>query len=132
MLSSAWQIPEQLCVPLGHIPLHAMVLAMHAPLHSLLVPGQAGTQANPSQLTVPPPLGAWQALHEVLSVGPQVATALLSTHFPLQTVKPLLHISPHTPRTHAGTPFGSVGQLVQLAPQAVASLSAAQPAPQRW
>jgi hypothetical protein len=71
-------------------------------------------------------------VQDVLSVGPQVATALLSTHLPLQTWKPLLHIRPHTPSTHAGTPFGSVGQLVQLAPQAVASLSAAQAAPHRW
>jgi hypothetical protein len=57
VLSSGWHTPEQLCVPEGHMPLHAVVLAMQVPLHSL-APGQAGTQASPSQLTVPPPLGA--------------------------------------------------------------------------
>jgi len=59
VLVSGWQIPEQLWVLVGHIPLQAMALEMQAPLHSLvLLSGQAGTQARPSQLTVPPPLGA--------------------------------------------------------------------------
>ena len=83
-LLSGWQIPEQLWVPLPHMPLHAMVLAMQAPLHSF-APGQAGTQASPSHDTVPPPLGAVHGEHDVLSFGPQVATALLSTHLPEQT-----------------------------------------------
>ena len=50
-------MPAQLWVPFGHIPLQAMALAMQAPLQSLPF-GQAGTQARPSQPTVPPPLGA--------------------------------------------------------------------------
>lgn len=125
-------MPEQLCVLAGHIPLQAIVGAIQAPLHSLLLP-QSGTQASPSQVTVPPvPVGAWQAVHEVLSVGPQVATALLSTHLPPHTWKPLLHFKPQAPWTHAGAPLGSVGQLVHVAPQAVASPSPAQPLPQRW
>jgi hypothetical protein len=75
-------------------------------------------------------------VHDVESFGPQVATALLSTHLPPQMWKPVLHISAHTPLTHAAVPFGSAGQLMQLVPQAVASLSGAQrvvvPVPQRW
>lgn len=64
--------------------MHAMLLSMHAPLHSL-VPVQAPMQESPSQVTEPPvPVGAWQAVQDVLSVGPHVARALLSTHFPPQ------------------------------------------------
>ena len=68
----------------------------------------------------------------MLSVGPQVATALLSTHFPPHTWKPLLHMRPQTPSVQAGRPFGSVGQVAQLVPQPVASLSGAHRDPQRW
>lgn len=85
VLVSAWQMPEQLCVPAGHVPLHAIELGMHAPLQSLLVVGQDDPQARPSHDAVPPPVGAWQAVHDVLSFGPQVARALLSTHLPPQT-----------------------------------------------
>ena len=66
-----------------------------------------------------------------MSVGPQVATALLSTHFPLQTWNPLLHSRPQTPVTQAAAPFGSVGHFVQVVPQAVASPSGAHVEPQR-
>lgn len=65
-------------------------------------------------------------------MGPQVASALLSTHLLLQTWNPALHISPHTPAMQAGEPFGSVGQLMQVDPHPVASLSGAQRVPQRW
>jgi len=78
------QMPLQLCVPLGHDPLQAMVLAMQAPLQILLPVGHAGLHASPSQVTVPP-VGAAQAEHDVLSLGPQVAGALLSTQAPLHT-----------------------------------------------
>jgi hypothetical protein len=62
-----------------------MVVAMHAPLHSLAF-AHAGTQVRPSHVTDPPvPVGAWQGMQDVLSVGPQVASALLSTHFAPQT-----------------------------------------------
>jgi hypothetical protein len=36
----------------------------------------------PLQVTLPPPLGVWQGLSH--SAIPQVARALLLTHFPLQ------------------------------------------------
>jgi hypothetical protein len=75
-------------------------------------------------------------VHDVESFGPQVATALLSTHFPPQMWNPLLHITAHVPLTHAAVPFASVGQLTQLFPQPVGSLSAAQrtatPVPHWW
>lgn len=104
---------------------------MQAPLHSFMPLGQAATQARPLQVTVPP-LGAWQGVHDVLSVGPQVATAPLLTHFPAQVWKPLLHLRAHAPATQAAVPLGSVGQLTQVVPQPVASSSGAQRAPQRW
>lgn len=50
-------MPLQLCCPVGHTPLHAFAVGMHAPAHSLLVEGQVGTQASPSQVTMPPPVG---------------------------------------------------------------------------
>jgi hypothetical protein len=85
VLVSDWQTPLQLWVPVGHAPLQAIALPMHAPLHSLEPLGQAGTHARPSHVTVPPPVGAWQAVQDVLSLGPHVATALLLTHLPAQT-----------------------------------------------
>ncbi len=39
--------------------------------------GQADTHESPSQVTLPP-VGVWHAVHDVLSFGPHVATALLS------------------------------------------------------
>lgn len=124
-------MPLQLCVPAGQVPLHALAFGMHAPAHSLLPVGQAGTHARPSQVTDPPPVGAWQAVHDVLSLGPQVATALLSTHLPPHTWKPLLHIRPHAPATHAADPFGSVGQITHAGPHPIGSLSGAHRAPHR-
>jgi hypothetical protein len=83
-LVSLWQMPAQLCVPGWHIPMHALALGMHVPAHSL-PPGHVGTQAKPSHVTVPPPEGAVQAEQDVRSLGPQVATSLLSTHLPPHT-----------------------------------------------
>lgn len=136
VLVSDWQIPLQLCVA-GAVqtPLQALPLGMQAPAHSL-APGQAGTQASPSQLTVPPPVGAWHGEHEVESFGPQVATALLSTHLPPHTWKPVLHFTAQLPLTQVAVPLASGGQVMQLAPQPVGSSSAAQrvlaPVPQTW
>ena len=39
---------------------------------------------------------------------------------------------PHVPPTQAAAPLGSPGQATQVAPQAVASSSAAHRSPQRW
>ena len=82
VLVSDWHTPLQLCVPVGQVPLQAIVLAMHVPLHSLLPLGHAGTQPRPSHDTVPPPVGAWHAVHDV---GPQVATSRLLTQVLPQT-----------------------------------------------
>ena len=43
-----------------------------------------------------------------------------------------MHFKPQVPDTQAAAPFTSPGQLMHMAPQAVASSSAAQRAPQRW
>lgn len=56
-LVSDWQMPLQLCCPAMHMPLHAFAFGMHPPRHSLLPVGQVGTQARPSQVTMPPPVG---------------------------------------------------------------------------
>src|SRR5215831_10860551 len=97
---------------------------MQAPAHSLVPLGHAGTHARPSQVTVPL-VGAWHAVHDVVSLGPQVATALLLTHFPPHRWKPLLHCNAHAPLTQTAAPLVSVGQLTQLVPHPVGSLSAA-------
>jgi hypothetical protein len=81
VLVSAWQIPLQLCDPVGQTPLQAFAVGMHAPAHSLVVLVQAGTQASPSQVTVPP-VGVWHGVQDVESFGPHVATALFETHLP--------------------------------------------------
>jgi len=69
--------PEQTRWPLGQVPLQAAFWAMQTPLQFCgRFVGQAGTQAVPLQVTVPP-VGAWQAVEH--SVRPQVARALLLT-----------------------------------------------------
>jgi hypothetical protein len=54
MLVLSAQRPAQLWVPVGHMPEHAAVAAMHAPAHSFMPAGQAGTHMVPSQVTDPP------------------------------------------------------------------------------
>jgi hypothetical protein len=76
-LLSASQKPLQLCVPVVHIPLHALVGSMHAPLQSCMLP-QFGTHASPSHDAVPP-IGTWQGVHELT---PQLLTSMLLTHVP--------------------------------------------------
>jgi hypothetical protein len=135
VLVSGWQIPLQLCCPVMHTPLHAFAVAMHAPRHSFIPVGHAGWHARPSQVTVPPPVGAWQGMQDASSLGPHVATALLSTHLPPHTWNPVLHISAHIPLMQAAVPLVSVGHVTHVAPHPVASLSEAHrapvPAPQR-
>jgi hypothetical protein len=135
VLVSDWQIPPQLCVPVPHMPLQAFEVGMQLPAQSLVVLVHAGTQASPSQVTLPPP-GATHAEHDVPSLGPQVATAMLSTHLPLHRWKPLLHCTAQTPLTQVAVPLESPGQLTQAAPQPVGSLSPAQrallPVPHTW
>jgi hypothetical protein len=122
------QTPLQRCVPEVQVPLHGLVAGMHAPRHSWLPPGQAGTHAVPSQLTVPP-VGPWQGVHDVV---PQLATAVLSTHWPPQGWKPLLQLSAHDPFWQIAAPWGSPAQTLHVEPQAVASAFDGQALPQRW
>jgi hypothetical protein len=65
---------------------------MQVPLQSFSAP-QSGTQASPLQVTVPP-LGAWQAVHEV---GPQCPTSASLTQAPPHRWNPLLHFSAQVP-----------------------------------
>jgi hypothetical protein len=81
VLLLGWQIPLQLCVPCGQLPLQATLSAMHEPLQIFMPLGHAGLHASPSHVTVPPFAGATHAI--VHSVGPQVATSeLLAQRLP--------------------------------------------------
>jgi hypothetical protein len=74
--------------PLRHLPAHGAVSAIHVPLQFCgALAGQAGTQAVPLQVTEPP-TGFLQAV--VHSEIPQVSSALLLTHAPLQLCQPEL------------------------------------------
>jgi hypothetical protein len=74
------QKPLQLWVAPMHAMPQALFCATQAPLQIFCPLGQAGTQLTPLQATLPP-VGATQGLvHDV----PQVASALLLTHLPLQ------------------------------------------------
>jgi hypothetical protein len=122
------QMPLQLWKPLSHMSLQAAVLSMQAPLHGFFPVGQAGTQATPLQLTLPP-VGAWQAVHDVC---PHVAGSLLLTQRLPHLCQPDAHMRSQPLARHTAVPFGSVGQAMQPVPQAVASSLAAQRLPQRW
>lgn len=124
VLVSGWQMPLQLCVPVGQGP-HGVFVGIHAPAHTFVPLGHAGWHARPSQVAVPP-IGTSQGIQEVLSFGPHVATALLSTHLPPHWWKPALHMTAHAPLTQTALPLGSVRHTRQLVPQPVGSLSDAQ------
>ena len=85
VLVSGWQMPLQLCCPDAQTPLQAFAVGMQPPRHSFIPAGHVGWHARPSQVTVPPLVGTWQGMHDASSLGPQVATALLSTHLPPHT-----------------------------------------------
>jgi hypothetical protein len=75
-------LPEQVCCPVGHVPLQAAFCAMHVPLQFCgRFAGQLGTQAVPLQVTEPL-VGTLQAF--VHSVRPHVAWSLLLTQMPPQ------------------------------------------------
>ncbi len=81
----------------------------------------------PLQVTLPPPLGFWQAvLH---SESPQVSRALLLTHVPSQLWYDALQRTEHVPLWQIAVPFGSAGHFLQVVPHKVASSSAAQVLP---
>jgi hypothetical protein len=120
MLALDLQSPWQLWVPAGQVPSHAAVLAMHAPAQSFIPAGHAGTQAVPSQVTVPP-IGSWQLMHDVV---PQLPTSRLLTQRPAQRWYPVLHVRLHTPPVHWAVPLRSAGHTEHDAPHAAGSLSA--------
>ena len=119
------QMPLQLCVLFGHVLLHARLLAMQAPLQSCIVEGQVVPHDNPSHVAEPP-VGTGQAEHDE---GPQLESRLFETHGPVPAGHwwyPLLQEMPHVPPAQRGETLGSVGHFMQLEPQALESLSAAQ------
>ena len=72
VLLLGWQVPLQSWVPIGQTPAHDAVLAMHAPAQSFMPVGQVPPHTVPSQVAVPPPVGAVQAMqaepHELTDV----------------------------------------------------------------
>jgi hypothetical protein len=72
VLVFGWQVPLQSWLPVGHIPTHEAVEAMHMPKHSFCPVGQVPLHDVPSQVGVPP-VGTGHAMQDV----PQVATSVL-------------------------------------------------------
>jgi len=84
-------------------------------------------QALPSQVADP-----WAVVAHGEHEEPHVAVAVLEEHVPLQSWKPLLHALAHVPPEHDAVALPRVGQAVQAAPHAVASVSDLQSAPHAW
>jgi hypothetical protein len=125
------QMPLQLWVPVGHVPLHARLAAMQAPAQSCWPDGHVEPHERPSQVALPP-VGTGHAVHDVV---PQLEVRALLTQAPVpagQRWKPFLHMMPHAPFEQTAVPLASVGHFVHDAPQALASLSAEQPVPHLW
>ena len=61
------QLPLHSCVPLGQLPLHAMLVGIHAPKHSFWPFGHEPPQAVPSQVAVPP-VGAVHGVQDILQL----------------------------------------------------------------
>jgi hypothetical protein len=59
---SATQSSLQLCVPVGHWPVHAMLLGMHWPAQGFWSWGQVALQ-DPEAHAAPPPVGVAQGSH---------------------------------------------------------------------
>jgi len=117
------QTPLHACVPPGHWPSHAALLSMQLPLHSFWPDGQVPLQLPDTQVAVPP-AGAGQGSHD----EPQLAGSESLAHAPLHEWVPDLQPMVQVPPMHCAVPapLGSVGQVTQRSPQAVASLSFAQ------
>jgi hypothetical protein len=90
VLVSLTQLLLQSCVPVGQVPLQAMLIGMQLPRQSFCPDGQLAPHEVPSHVAVPP-TGGGHALHDV----PQVLGSLLLTQLPPQTWYPLAHCSPH-------------------------------------
>jgi hypothetical protein len=99
--------PLQLCVPVGHLSLQALLRPMHVPRQSCMPDGQLPPQVPFSQVADPPPPGAVQAMQEV----PQVATARLLAQVAPQRWKPLLQaVTQAWPVPQVTMPFVTGGQ----------------------
>jgi len=106
--------PPQACVVAGQVVTHDCVGETQAPAHSCWPMSQAPPQLWPSHVAAPP-AGGVQGAHDM----PQLAGSLLSTHRPLQTWKPPLHVRLHVcVAVQVPVPFAGVPQsaLVQQPP----------------
>ncbi len=81
VLVFGWQVPEQSWLPLGQTPEHDAFAAIHVPAHSFIPDGQVPPQLVPSQVAVPPLVGAEHATQE----EPHDAIALLLAQVDPQT-----------------------------------------------
>jgi hypothetical protein len=88
-LVSSRQTPEQLCVPPGHCPEHAIPSGRHVPTHGRWPCGHIGVHWPPTQSTVPP-VGAVHGLHDCPQVEAEVSLAQSAPHgwVPLTQVIP--------------------------------------------
>ena len=74
------QFPLHSCVPLGQLPLHAMLVGMHAPKQSFWSLGHEPPQDVPSQVAVPP-VGGVHGVQDML----QLVALVPLTQAPAQT-----------------------------------------------
>lgn len=133
------QVPPQLCVPVEHVPLHADVLEMHAPLHNLKPVLQVTPHDEPLQVAVPF-AGTGHGVHDV----PQLLTLLFPRHIPLhwcvpagqppvqddefriqtplQSLRPVGHRATHLPLEQVTVPFCGAAQGVHDTPQVATKL----------
>ena len=117
----------QLCVAGGQVPSHALLELMHTPKHKVFPLGHSPPQRPAVQVAVPP-----SGMEHGSQDEPQLRMLASLTHVPPHRWKPALQAIVHVPSAHAARPCASPGHAVQLAPQAVASESSAQPCPQAW
>ncbi len=76
-----WHVPPQSWLPLGQTPEHDALAAMQAPAHSFIPDGQVPPQLIPSQVAVPPLVGAVHATQD----EPHDAIAVLLAQVDPQT-----------------------------------------------
>jgi hypothetical protein len=87
------QLPEQSCMPVGHVPSHERPSAMHAPAQIFVPLGQTGLHSPAMQLAVPP-IGTVHGIHAM----PQLIGEVSLRHSLSQRCWPVAHL--HMPDSH--------------------------------